>query len=120
MNDQETGVNLIAKERQRQIEKEGWSADHDDQHGSDALAMAAALYASPKELYVVEPPREGGFLPTIEDPWPWWNISACQGRGTPSSKHAWDKRKVHSRKRRLEIAGALIAAELDRIIRNEK
>jgi hypothetical protein len=31
------------------------------------------------------------------------------------SVDAWDKREKHSRIRRLEIAGALIAAEIDRL-----
>lgn len=40
MNAQE----LIAQERQRQIEVEGWTPAHDDAHGSTDLACAAACY----------------------------------------------------------------------------
>lgn len=43
------GCGLITAERQRQIEAEGWSAEHDDGHSGDrwegALARAGAAYA---------------------------------------------------------------------------
>lgn len=34
----------VAAERRRQIEVEGWSADHDDLHDSGQMARAAAWY----------------------------------------------------------------------------
>lgn len=37
-----SGIDLIAAERQRQIEEEGWTPDHDDQHTNGELALAAA------------------------------------------------------------------------------
>ena len=40
-----TGVELIAQERERQIEKEGWTAEHDADHTEGQLAKAAACYA---------------------------------------------------------------------------
>lgn len=39
------GIELIAAERKRQVESEGWTPEHDDQHDSDEMAMAAAVYA---------------------------------------------------------------------------
>jgi hypothetical protein len=36
----------IAAERQRQIDKEGWTPAHDDTHNGGELAIAAAHYAS--------------------------------------------------------------------------
>jgi hypothetical protein len=39
------GIEAIAAERRRQIEAEGWSAAHDDQHVNGELAGAAAAYA---------------------------------------------------------------------------
>ena len=42
-----TGIKLIAKERKRQIEKEGWSAEHDSQHKDGEIAIAASCYAMP-------------------------------------------------------------------------
>ena len=83
-----TGIELIAQERARQIEKEGWSPEHDAQHKNGELAQAAACYALNKLP-----------VPKLKFPWP---------------EH-WDKRKKHDRKKSLIIAGALIAAELDRL-----
>lgn len=39
-----TGSELIAAERERQIEQEGWSVDHDRQHGAGRLVEAARAY----------------------------------------------------------------------------
>ena len=95
------GLARIAAERQRQLEKEGWTPQHDNEHTKGEMALAAALYASPEPLfYPME--HEGGAIEFV-DPWPW--------------DREWDKRKKHNRIRQLEIAGALIAAELDRLCR---
>lgn len=41
-----TGIELIAEERRRQIEAEGWTAEHDKGENSNGqLAAAAASYA---------------------------------------------------------------------------
>ena len=37
-----TGIELIAEERKRQIEKEGWPREHDSKHFHGELAMAAS------------------------------------------------------------------------------
>lgn len=39
-----TGADLIAAERQRQIEQEGWTPEHDREHGANRLLRAAAAY----------------------------------------------------------------------------
>ncbi len=99
-----TGVELIAEERQRQIEKEGWTAEHDAQHTSGELADAGAYYALTDETI--------GF---IDDNW-----------GNDRSLHIWPfdlkwrKRTPENRIRELQKAGALIAAEIDRIQRIEE
>lgn len=88
-----TGVELIADERQRQITAEGWTPEHDDEHNADDLAAAAACYASPawsKMRNNVPPPL-----------WPW-------------DEKWW---KPGDRIRELVKAGALIAAEIDRMQR---
>lgn len=102
------GVNRIAAERQRQIEKEGWSAEHDNDHQIGELADAALTYtavascqASRSIAYTLK------FIASIRSeregiPWPWgWN---------------WFK-PSDDPIRNLEKAGALIAAEIDRILR---
>lgn len=83
------GVGRIGAERRRQVEEEGWTPEHDDQHSGGELTMAAACYAMA---------FKGKPAPSH---WPW--------EGT------WWKPK--SRMRNLEKAGALIAAEIDRLKR---
>lgn len=38
------GMELIVAERKRQIEKEGWSTDHDDKYKDGELAKAGSCY----------------------------------------------------------------------------
>ena len=94
----------IAAERRRQIESEGWTPEHDDEHTGGAMAQAAACYA------IATVPRYAGCFPIA---WPW----------SPQ----WDKRPLGSvaattdvRVRALEKAGALIAAEIDRLLRRQE
>ena len=86
-----TGVERIAAERRRQFEQEGWSAAHDDKHSDGSLALAGAAYA----VHTVWPDHAVGL-------WPW---------DEP------DMKEDCSAIRCLEKAGALIAAEIDRLRR---
>lgn len=93
------GVALIAAERERQKAVEGWTLEHDDGHVDGALAQCAAVYAIPpvaREVYFPTP--LGGAMP---DGWP---FDCCD----------W---KPGDRIRELSKAGALIAAEIDRLAR---
>lgn len=90
------GTEMIATERQRQIEKEGWTPEHDDTHDSDELALAAAMYAIPEG-------QRDYSGPYPDWPWPWPDDDF---KPTPNN-----------RVRELVKAGALIAAEIDRIQR---
>jgi len=105
-----TGVELIAAERRRQIEEEGWTAEHDDRHKHGELAAAAACYAvAETPVYTLRSYSVGGDprLPQykLENVWPvGW------------SPGAW---KPKDRLRNLIRAGALIAAEIDRLQRLE-
>jgi len=82
-----SGVELIADERKRQIEVEGWSLQHDLRHREGSLAAAAACYIDSRSAYV-------------DTNWPfddeWW--------------------KPKDRLSNLVRAGALIAAEIDRVL----
>jgi hypothetical protein len=102
----ESGAKLIENERRRQMEKEGWTADHDDEHVNGEMAAAAVCYASPESIYVKrEHERFVGFV----DPWPW--------------DKNWDKRHDYpNTDQKIEMlvkAGALIAAEIDRLLRQK-
>jgi len=104
-----SGIERIAAERKRQIEKEGWTPEHDDQHDNHEMALAAVCYASPYPVRVKAKifTGKGEFFPEVAErwieAWPW--------------DDEWDKRQKHDRIRQLEIAGALIAAEIDRLER---
>lgn len=95
-----TAIDDIAAERQRQIEQEGWSLAHDDQHTNGSLAIAAACYAAP-DSSIFDYPN-----PVLaSDPrrlvWPW--------------DRKWWKPK--DRRRDLVIAAALLVAEIERLDR---
>jgi len=108
-------IDEIAAERRRQVEQEGWTAEHDDDHENGEMAMAAALYAAPEPLLAVE--RGSGSF-TFSDPWPWWD--QMEGvRGGIHKVAAWDKRDQHDQRRRLIIAAALIVAEIERLDRSD-
>lgn len=121
MNAPKTGAEMIAAERQRQIEKEGWTPEHDDEHDDSSLLLAAICYAAPVRIYVRD-----DYAQSIEfrDPWP------------KSWSEGWDKRgsygdayergngiaspDSYTHKERIDLltkAGALIAAEIDRLQR---
>ena len=100
-----SGIKLITAERKRQVKEEGWTTKHDDEHTGGALGNAAACYATSKKLIFFE--KQGYDQPVeYKELWPWGG--------------KWDKRKKHDRIKQLKIAGALCAAEIDRLQRLEK
>jgi len=97
-----TGIELIAEERAEQIEKHGWTSEHDDQHTDGALIkVAAILAANGTDAYVKS---FDGEFESGDDVW------------GLEQKLSGDKNKIH----RLKVAGALIAAEIDRLNRLNK
>lgn len=86
------GVALIAAERKRQIEAERWSDKHDDTHDHREMAVAASCYILHAVNGASKPPRI----------WPWDRM--------------WWK-PSNNQIRNLVKAGALIAAEIDRLQR---
>lgn len=103
-----TGIEAIAKERRRQIEEEGWTAEHDAQHTPSDLAAAAACYAlAPAGRdRAREPQHAATTILTLarRELWPW-------------DEEWWKPRTL---RRDLERAGALCAAALDRLNAEEK
>ncbi len=87
-----SGIDLIREERQRQMIEEGWTADHDDEHDTHELAKAAMAYISQ---------ARGAWL-VADAYWPW--------------DESWWK-PSDDPIRNLVKAGALIAAEIDRLQR---
>lgn len=64
--DKKTGHELIQKERQRQIEIEGYSADHDKLYKNDELFNAAACYSSAERCRAI---NQGKYY--FPAGWPW-------------------------------------------------
>ncbi len=100
-------IEMIAAERERQIKEEGFDAKHDadEFHQNGELAQAACYYAWPHDWVdscssdaYYNHPVESVFYPI-----------------TWSKK--WAKRSSKSRLRQLVVAGALIAAEIDRLLK---
>lgn len=63
MSNAATGAELIAAERQRQVEAEGWTPEHDDEHDNGELARAAAVYTMPELHDEWWPWSEGWYRP---------------------------------------------------------
>jgi hypothetical protein len=87
-----TGTELIAEERKRQLEVEGWTSENDDNYLNNELADAAICYLIDPEDRTIETL----FFPFAKK---WWKPSP------------------ENRVRELVKAGALIAAEIDRLNR---
>lgn len=86
-----TGVELIALERTRQVECEGYTVEHDDEHVNGEMVYSAVAYA-----------LHASGNPSVEGYWP---FGSCEWK--PSDNPV----------RNLTKAGALIAAEIDRLQR---
>lgn len=84
----------VLLERIRQVEEEGWTPEHDDEHHAGEMAAAAGCYA----LFAHVHPNAAGLCPG-EWPWnaEWWKPTDYRGT--------------------LVKAGALIIAELERLDR---
>lgn len=97
LSQEETGEALaaLARERRRQVEAEGWTAEHDDQHGDGSMAEAAGCYA----LHAHEESHRSPAWWPWDDTW--WKPSASATRD-------------------LEKAGALTLAEMERLARAEQ
>lgn len=95
-----TGIELITEERQRQIDVEGWTPEHDAEHKEAALAVAGACYALDAA--------------SVSSNASWGAIYSEQSQRLWPFDDEW--RKVSPDPvRNLVKAGALIAAEIDRI-----
>lgn len=107
------GAELIAEERQRQIEQEGWAPEHDDTHTLEELATAGALYALPRKFR----DRTIWGESLLWKLWPWESSS------WKPTDYEWPPKVTFSedaRLRDLAKAGALIAAEMDRLLRQRE
>lgn len=114
------GVARIAAERERQLHVKRWSKTHDDDHTDHSLALAACAYATPHRLYRLHS-CSGPDGYSFVDCWParWDDKYDHRPREGGRLLHA-DEVPVARRIRALEKAGALIAAEIDRLLRKKQ
>ncbi|MBU9552612.1 hypothetical protein KTE50_29175 [Burkholderia multivorans] len=84
----------VLAERRRQVEQEGWTPAHDDEHDMGEMAHAAAWYSVDQMMRSALDERGLSFWPWAQE---WWKPT------TP--------------RRDLVKAGALILAELERLDR---
>lgn len=96
-------IDEIEHERTRQINAEGWSPEHDDEHDSGELARAASCYAEHAARSQSGDWRQrlAAESKSIPLQWPW-------------SKEWW---KPKDRRKDLIRAAALIVAEIERLDR---
>lgn len=100
-------VRMLIDERTRQVEREGWTPEHDDEHARGEMAAAAACYAMPNDVRGELVPTSGSFRVSVRDVvWPWGS--------------AWWKPVPNNRVHELVKAGALIIAEIERELRAQK
>lgn len=94
-------LDLVKAERQKQINKHGYTPEHDDKHWDGSIADAAACYAATGSVYLKYELTDGSFNYPPLFPW----------------NHEYLKKEDHDRKEQLIIAAALINAEYDRLDR---
>ena len=92
-------IELIKNERIRQINEEGYSFEHDDKEDSHQLSDAAAVYAC-----------HASARHSLLHLWPW-----AKEYFKPDKDNTID-----GRIRELSKAGALVCAEIDRLVRLKK
>ena len=109
------GVSLIRAERFRQIEEEGWTAEHDDMsfHDGELQRAAAAYVLFGMKIYRIPIGLARNMQGMISVIWPWDKIRFKPVSSIPSV----EKYGVGATVRTLVKAGALIAAEIDQQLR---
>jgi len=105
-----SGALKIMQERTRQMEREGFTADHDKGHAPGVMAQAAGCYIGDAllEAQLTAEQREKTHITRGLAPmgWPWAD--------------EWWKPTPGDPIRQLVKAGALIAAEIDRLLEEKK
>jgi hypothetical protein len=97
-----TAIADVLAERRRQIQVEGWTAEHDDEHDEGDMALAGACYAA-SAAATDDRVNCRSILDSVRSMWPW-------GR-------EWWKPK--NQRRDLVRAAALVIAEIEKMDRAE-
>jgi hypothetical protein len=99
---EKSGVELIAIERKRQIEELGFDYTNDSLYANEELAKAGVCYALSEKERSPELPDDIEYDTLFNALWPW-------------DKKYW-KPTPNDRIKELTKAGALIAAQIDRLL----
>lgn len=97
----------VLAERQRQVDREGWTPEHDDEHTDGSMARAAAAYCLCAEG--PPPPGEPSEFHSSR-PWDFNILRAIWPR-------SWSWPQPKDRRRNLVRAAALLLAEIERLDR---
>ncbi len=102
-----SGAELITEERQRQISENGYTLHHDSEHENEELARAAMCYAMPSDLRNKAVWGESRLL----------HFYQSHGEHIKLYPIGWKMKPTpNDRIKELVKAGALIAAEIDRLL----
>lgn len=96
-----TGIELITEERLEQIQKHGFTLENDQEHNASELVEAALSCLFYDRLLIN---RFG----VMSHPGYWWP--------TQFNEEIYSKIEAKDRIGQLKVAGALIAAEIDRLL----
>jgi len=112
------GAVRIRRERHRQVQQEGFRIEHDDKLVDEELAWAALCYIAPSQVYLMgeRTADDGRKEVVLRDPWPTNTALVDKRRKRKRRRKLTRKQRI----RDLEKAGALIAAEIDRLVRAEE
>lgn len=99
----ENFLELVKAERQKQINKYGYTPEHDDEHTDGSIADAAACYASTKNQLFIPIGKDIEEHKALIRLWPW--------------EPKYFKKSEKSREDQLITSAAMLMAEYERIVR---
>lgn len=104
-------LELVAKERTRQIVEKGYTAEHDDEHTYGSLSDAGAAYGAQSESFIFSDLEIGELLK---------KHYGHRMRSLYPFCPVFDSREKHDKKTNLIIGAAFFMAEYERIVRLEE
>ncbi len=109
----ESPIEMIAEERERQINQEGYSPEHDDEHDGGELALAAAVYAAPGIFYSKQEYANSIVFDVMSGPYNWTLQLPHNGNLQLPNRTLSTSKRIDQ----LVKAGGLIIAEIERLQR---
>lgn len=104
-------LELVAKERTRQIVEKGYTAKHDDEHADGSLADAGAAYGAQSKSFIFADEEIKNIV---------LKNFGYRMHGLYPFCPIFDSRKKHDKKMNLIIGASFFMAEYERIVRADK